>query len=68
MENKQVTRKNNDIKTQKPIIVLGDSTVKHINGWEISKLLQGHYKGSINLSEKGESVKTKLETAEVLAK
>ena len=38
-ENKQVIRKNNDVKTQKVVIILGDSMVKHINGWEISKRL-----------------------------
>ena len=30
-ENKQVIRKNNDTKTQKSVIILGDSKVKHIN-------------------------------------
>ena len=39
-ENKQVIRKDNDTKTQKSVIILGDSMVKHINGWEISKRLQ----------------------------
>ena len=43
-ENKQVIRKNNDIKTQKSVIILGDSMVKHINGWEISKRLQSDCK------------------------
>ena len=39
-ENKQEIRKNNDIKTQNSVIIFGDSMVKHINGWEISKSLQ----------------------------
>ena len=43
-ENKQVIRKNNDIKTQKSAIILGDIMVKHINGWEISKCLQSDCK------------------------
>ena len=43
-ENKQEIRKNNDIKTQKSVIILGDSMVKHINGWEISKRLQSNCK------------------------
>ena len=43
-ENKQVIRKNNGIKTPKSVIILGDSVVKHINGWEISKCLQSHCK------------------------
>ena len=38
-ENKQVIRKNNQTKTQKSVIVFGDSMVKHRNGWEISKRL-----------------------------
>ena len=38
-ENKQVNRKNNQTKTQKSVIVFGDSMVKHQNGWEISKRL-----------------------------
>ena len=38
-ENKQVNRKNNQTKTQKSVIVFGDSMVKHRNGWEISKRL-----------------------------
>ena len=45
LENKQEIRKNNDIKTQKSVIVSGDSRAKHINnGWEISKLLQSDCK------------------------
>ena len=43
-ENKQVIKKNNDTKTQKSVIILGDSMVKHINGWEISKRLQSDCK------------------------
>ena len=43
-ENKQVIIKNNDTKTQKSVIILGDSMVKHINGWEISKRLQSDCK------------------------
>ena len=35
-ENKQEIRKNNDIKIQKSVIILGDSMVKHIHGWEIT--------------------------------
>ena len=42
-ENKQVI-KNNNIKTQKSVIILGDSMIKHINGWEISKRLQSDCK------------------------
>ena len=38
-ENKQVIRKNNEIKTEKSIIIFGDSMVKHLNEWEISKRL-----------------------------
>ena len=37
-------RKNNDIKTQKSVIILGDSMVKHNNGWKISKRLQSDCK------------------------
>ena len=44
LENKQVIRKNNDIKTQKLVIILDDSMVKHINGWEISKCVQSDCK------------------------
>ena len=44
MENKQVIRKNNYTKTQKLVIILGDSTVKHIDGWEISERLQSDCK------------------------
>ena len=43
-KNKQVIKKNNDTKTQKSVIILGDSMVKHINGWEISKRLQSDCK------------------------
>ena len=38
-ENKQVIRKNNDIKTEKSVIIFGDSMVKHLNEWEIYKRL-----------------------------
>ena len=38
-ENKQVIRKNNEIKTEKSVIIFGDSMVKHLNEWEISKRL-----------------------------
>ena len=44
---KQVIRKSNNIKTQKSIIILGDSMVKHINEWEISKRLQSDCKGYV---------------------
>ena len=44
LENKQEIRTNSDIKTQKSVIILGDSMVKHINGWEISKRLQSDCK------------------------
>ena len=44
LENKQEIRKKNDIKTQKSVIILGDSIVKHINGCEISKHLQSDCK------------------------
>ena len=43
-ENKQVIRKNNDFKTQNSVIILGDSMVKYINEWEISKRLQSECK------------------------
>ena len=42
--NKQVIRKSNDIKTQELVIILDDSMVKHINGWEISKCLLFNFK------------------------
>ena len=44
MENKQVIRKNNSIKTQRLVIILGSSMVKYINGWEISKHLESDCK------------------------
>ena len=37
-EKKQVIRKNNDIKTQKSVIILIDSMIKYINGWDISTI------------------------------
>ena len=37
-EKKQVIRKNNDIKTQKSVIILIDSMIKYINGWDISAI------------------------------
>ena len=43
-ENKQVIRKSNGIKTQKSVIILVDSMVKHINGWEFSKRLESECK------------------------
>ena len=43
-ENKQVIRKISDTKTQKSVIILGNSMVKHISGWEISKHLQSDCK------------------------
>ena len=43
-KNKIVVRKINDSKAQKSVIILGDSMVKHINGWEISKRLQSDWK------------------------
>ena len=43
-ENKQVIRKSKNTRTQKSVINLGDSMVKHINGWEISKRLQSDCK------------------------
>ena len=43
-ENKPVIRKNSDSITQKSVIIFGDSMVKHINGWEISKCLQSDCK------------------------
>ena len=33
LENKQVIRKNNSIKKQRLVIILGSSMVKYINGW-----------------------------------
>ena len=43
-ENKQEIRKKNNIKTQKSVIILDDSMVKHINVWEISKHVQSDCK------------------------
>ena len=43
-ENKQVIRKNSDTKAQKSVIILGDSKVKYINRWEISKRLHSDCK------------------------
>ena len=37
-------RRINDCKAQKSVKILGDSKVKHINGWEISKRLQSDWK------------------------
>ena len=44
LENKQVIRKNNSIKKQRLVIILGSSMVKYINGWEIFKLLDSDCK------------------------
>ena len=47
MQNRKTNRKsekNNNIKTQKSVIILDDSMVKHINIWEISKRLQSDCK------------------------
>ena len=43
-ESKRITRKSNDSKTQKLVIILGNSMVKQVNGWEISKRLQSDCK------------------------
>ena len=32
---------------QKSVIILGDSMIKHVNGWEISRKLQGNCKVSV---------------------
>ena len=37
MKEKHQTEDNNDRKNEKSVIILGDSIVKHINDWEISK-------------------------------
>ena len=42
---KSSTSKTDDNKKshkQKSVITLGDSMIKHVNGWEISRKLQGH--------------------------
>ena len=38
-ESKRIIRKSNDSKTQKLVIILGNSMVKQVNEWEISKRL-----------------------------
>ena len=37
-------RRINNSKAQKSVKILGDSKIKHINGWEISKRLQSDWK------------------------
>ena len=32
---------------QKSVIILGDSMIKHVNGWEISRKLQGNCKVNV---------------------
>ena len=43
-ESKRIIRKSNDSKTKRLVIILGNSMIKQVNGWEISKRLQSDCK------------------------